>query len=66
MAAATRLNKEVTLTGSSNNRLAYPVAGVIEDAEIAVDGSMLWGAFRIRRPDGSLSCPVVVRNIATA
>lgn len=66
MAAAVRLNKEVTLTGSTNTRLSYPVDGVIEDAEVGGDGIAIWAIFRVRHQDGGLSAPVVIRHFTTA
>ena len=52
------LSTRVVLLSSSNIDLSYPAAGVLESAEIAVDGSILSAVFR---PDGG--GPVVVREI---
>lgn len=66
MAAATRINQEVTLISSSNTSLKYPVLGVVEDAEMGVDGTAIWATFRVRENNGQLGAPVVIRNFATA
>jgi len=58
MAQSVRVNKEVVLQGGDNNFLQYPVRGVIETAEYAVDGSMIWCTFL---KNDSL-CPVFVRS----
>lgn len=52
------LSTRVVLLSSSNAFLSYPAAGVLEFAEIGVDGTILSAVFR---PDGG--GPVVVREI---
>lgn len=61
MSAAVTLNQSVTLVSSDNIYLKYPVKGVIEIAEIGVDGKPIWATFRAQR-EGSIAPPVVIRN----
>lgn len=63
---AQAVNQKVVLVSSSNKYLTYPVKGLIEDAELACDGSMIWATFRVDRADGRPSCPVIIREIKTA
>lgn len=62
MTQPVRLNRKVVLASSSNKCLSYPVAGTLETAELASDGSIIWATFR---GEGKGACPVVVRNIQT-
>lgn len=59
MTTPVRINKQVVLQSSDNQYIQYPAHGVIEDVEYAVDGSIIWGTFRLN----GTSCPVVVREI---
>lgn len=65
MSAAIRLNKTVTLVSSDNPYLKYPVKGVIETAEIGVDGKPIWATFRRDKEDGG-GGPVVIKNYVVA
>jgi hypothetical protein len=52
----------VTLTGSHNPYLTYPVAGVLVILEQGMDLSIIDAVFHVSKPDGSLGAPCVVRN----
>lgn len=55
-------NLPVTITGSDNTYLQYPVSGVINIIEQGTNLSIIVAVFRQFRPDGSLGAPVSVRN----
>lgn len=61
------LNMAITLYSSNNEFINYPQRGVLETVEIGTDGSVIQGAFRQLKSDGSLTCLVsVIHPIFTA
>lgn len=61
MSAAVRVNRVVTLMGSDNKYLKYPLSGVIEYAEFGTSGQIIWATFRAGAAR-NLSHPVVIKN----